>query len=66
MLGIIELSIGIIVALVSFVLGVVRIVKSPSGWNFSGAAKTRYLIFMIIGILAGAALITFGSFALVR
>ena len=64
MLGIIELSIGIIIALVSVILGVVRIVKRPSGWNFSGAAKTRYLIFTIIGALAGAALITFGILAL--
>lgn len=66
MLGIIELSIGIIIALVSVVLGAVRIIKSPSGWNFSGAAKTRYLIFTIIGILAGIALIVFGSLALVH
>ena len=64
MLGIIELSIGIIIALVSVVLGAVRIIKSPSGWNFSGAAKVRYLIFTIIGALAGAALITFGILAL--
>lgn len=66
MLGIIELSIGIIIALVSVILGAVRIIKSPSGWNFSGAAKTRYLIFTIIGILAGIALIVFGSLALVH
>ena len=64
MLGIIELSIGITIAIVSVVLGAVRIIKSPSGWNFSGAAKTRYLIFAIIGALAGAALITFGILAL--
>ena len=64
MLGIIELSIGIIIALISIVLGVVRIIKSPSGWNFSGAAKARYLIFTIVGALAGAALVTFGILAL--
>ena len=66
MLGIIELTIGITIVLVSVVLGAVRIIKSPSGWNFSGAAKTRYLIFAIIGILAGIALIVFGSLALVH
>lgn len=64
MSGIIELSIGIVIALVTIVIGVVFIAGIPSGKNFTKWQIIRYLTFTIIGAIAGAALITFGILAL--
>lgn len=64
LVGIIELVIGCVVTLAGLVTGLIRLIKNPTGWNFSKAAFIRYLIFMLIAIVGGVALIIFGSIAI--
>lgn len=61
LVGVIELVIGFVVTLAWLVTGLIRLIKNPSGWNFSKAAFIRYLIFMLIAIVGGVSLIVFGG-----
>ncbi len=64
MIGFIEIIIGFIVLLLSIGYGLIRIINNPSGYNFSATAVQRWLIFTIIGVVGGLALIIFGFIAL--
>lgn len=64
MIGIIEIIIGVIVFLVSFVYGLIRIINNPRGYNFSANAFKRWLFFALLGVVGGLALIIFGIIAL--
>ena len=57
MLGIIEIVVGVIGCIAALTFGIVRLVKSPSGWNFSKSASLRWTIFMGIALVLGIALI---------
>lgn len=65
MLGIVEIVIGVIGCIAALTFGTVRLVRNLSGWNFSKAASVRWTIFMIIALVLGVALITFGCLFLV-
>lgn len=59
-----ELIIGILVCLAALVFGILRIAKTPNNYNFSKKANQRYLIFTIIALTGGIALIVFGLLGL--
>lgn len=64
MVGIIEIITGLIILVVGAVLGGIRIFNVPRGWNFSGAACKRYLVFTLAALAGGIALIVFGAIAI--
>ncbi len=64
MIGFIEIIIGFIVLLPSIVFGLIRIINSPRGYNFSASAVQRWLFLTIPGVVGGLALILFGFIAL--
>ena len=56
----IQVIVGIALIAVAVVYGLIRILAVPMGLNFSAAAVIRYVIFTVIAVAGGIALITFG------
>jgi EamA domain-containing membrane protein RarD len=56
---IIMLIIGIIVLVVVAVFGIIRIIKTPNGQNFTKSAKMRWAFLTAVGAIGGIALIVF-------
>lgn len=63
-MSLIALIIGAVVVLSLLVYGGYRLAKVPQSFNFSGAAITRILIFVGIGLIGGITLLAFGIITL--
>ena len=53
--------IGALVVLALLIYGGYRLAKVPQGFHFSGAATSRILILVGIGLIGGVALVVIGA-----
>ena len=60
MLKMIEIIIGAILIAATMFYGTLRVVKVPKGYAFSHAATVRYVIFTMISLAGGVALLAIG------